>query len=275
VSGRTLVIHTGGIGDIICALPALEQVARRSSIEIAGITERAALAEAANIATRIHSLEATGFSSIFSTPSESFKAFLERFDQALIWLEDGDGHITNTLCSLGIDDVRCFPGVPTAEWKAHAVEYYARCVGVSVPLPFSLPVPPSDTDLDVLLHPGSGGAQKNWDMAHFQAIEGTLKKEGRTVSWCLGPAEESIVRPQNVLPEMSLLELASTLSCARLFIGNDSGISHLASVVGCPTVSIFGPTDAAIWKPVGPRCVVPPGDPWPTAEAVLNAAALV
>jgi ADP-heptose:LPS heptosyltransferase len=47
--------------------------------------------------------------------------------------------------------------------------------------------------------------------------------------------------------------LAAVLARAGLYVGNDSGVSHLAAAAGCPTVALFGPTDPALWSPVGPR----------------------
>ncbi|HNT87980.1 MAG TPA: glycosyltransferase family 9 protein, partial [Candidatus Hydrogenedentes bacterium] len=69
--------------------------------------------------------------------------------------------------------------------------------------------------------------------------------------------------------------IAGILAGARLYIGNDSGITHLAAAVGCPTVAVFGPTDPTVWAPRGARVHVVAGDPWPDAEAVLRDARAV
>ena len=56
------------------------------------------------------------------------------------------------------------------------------------------------------------------------------------------------------LPEgLSLTELAQFLATCRAFVGNDSGITHLAAYIGCPTIALFGPTDPRIWGPIGRR----------------------
>jgi ADP-heptose:LPS heptosyltransferase len=79
------------------------------------------------------------------------------------------------------------------------------------------------------------------------------------VQWCAGPEED--------LPEAvrigDLYGLGCWLRQARLYIGNDSGISHLAAAVGTPAVTIFGPTDPAVWAPQGAHVTViraPGGD---------------
>jgi ADP-heptose:LPS heptosyltransferase len=67
------------------------------------------------------------------------------------------------------------------------------------------------------------------------------------VRWCAGPEEvlEDAVRIDD------LYELAGWLATARVYIGNDSGITHLAAAVGTPVVALFGPTDPRIWAPRG------------------------
>jgi ADP-heptose:LPS heptosyltransferase len=49
-----------------------------------------------------------------------------------------------------------------------------------------------------------------------------------------------------------LARVAALFSLAQAAVGNDSGPTHLAAAVGCPTVAVFGPTDPAVWGPVGP-----------------------
>jgi ADP-heptose:LPS heptosyltransferase len=74
----------------------------------------------------------------------------------------------------------------------------------------------------------------------------------------LGPADDSCEalaheRGAVVVREPSIGELGALLSRAGLFVGNDSGVSHLAAAYGAPTVALFGPTDPTVWSPVGPR----------------------
>ena len=58
---------------------------------------------------------------------------------------------------------------------------------------------------------------------------------------------------KNYFESFSPLEIAKALKGARLFIGNDSGISHLASYCGLPTFLFYGPTDPVVWKPIGEK----------------------
>jgi heptosyltransferase-3 len=95
----------------------------------------------------------------------------------------------------------------------------------------------------IILHPFSGSAKKNWPLADFRTLAGLLAD----VEWTCGPEEELA----GARRFGDLAELARWLSGARLYIGNDSGITHLAAAVGTPTLALFGPTDPTIWCPAG------------------------
>jgi hypothetical protein len=95
----------------------------------------------------------------------------------------------------------------------------------------------------VVIHPFSGSAKKNWPLTHFR----TLAERLDGVEWTCGP-EEALAGARRF---DDLAELARWISGARLYIGNDSGITHLAAAVGTPTLALFGPTDPTLWCPAG------------------------
>ena len=81
--------------------------------------------------------------------------------------------------------------------------------------------------------------------------------DGMSVVVILGPAEasiEPIFREAGVvvLKDLDLPTVAALARIAVAFVGNDSGVSHLAAAVGASGVAIFGPTDPARWRPLGP-----------------------
>ena len=78
-----------------------------------------------------------------------------------------------------------------------------------------------------------------------------LEHLGR-VQWCRGP-EETL---DHAFCVENLYELGTWLATAAVYVGNDSGISHLAAAVGTPVITLFGPTDPAIWAPRGVRVTV-------------------
>lgn len=116
-------------------------------------------------------------------------------------------------------------------------------------------------DRFLAVHPGSGSAIKNWPPHRFAALVGAHAPGKR---WLLvsGPADEESVAPLSALPgavrarDLPLRVLGALLANAGLYVGNDSGVTHLAAAAGAPTLALFGPTDAKTWGPVGPRVEV-------------------
>lgn len=132
------------------------------------------------------------------------------------------------------------------------------------------------------VHPGSGGKPKCWPPSRFADLAARL---GAPILLVEGPADGDACRRVSDLlapsvavvraAGVSLPRLAALLAESRGYIGNDSGVSHLAAALGVPAVVVFGPTDPAVWAPLGPRVhAVPPGGGglWPTVDEVLVAA---
>ena len=115
------------------------------------------------------------------------------------------------------------------------------------------------------IHPGSGSRNKNWPLVHWAELLGELMPAFAEVLLISGEADREIfeaVRP--LIPAMklrvcangSLWDLVSELSRATLFIGHDSGVTHVAAATGVTTVALFGPTDPTIWAPNGHHVTV-------------------
>ncbi len=110
------------------------------------------------------------------------------------------------------------------------------------------------------MHPGSGSISKNWPLDRYLYVAERIR---RHVTFLLGSAE--IERsPGKDIPESkcavicpeNIGRLSRVLAEASLYIGNDSGVSHLASFCGTPSIVLFGPTDPAIWRPLGSNVTV-------------------
>jgi len=123
--------------------------------------------------------------------------------------------------------------------------------------------------------PGSGQARKNWPLAHYYEVSRALAWEYKLrVLWLAGPAEAASLpyltalaaaQGHLLLAEAPLQKVAAALARCRLFLGNDSGLTHLAAAAGGPRVlALFGPTDPAVWAPAGEQVRVLSG-PCPEA----------
>jgi ADP-heptose:LPS heptosyltransferase len=115
------------------------------------------------------------------------------------------------------------------------------------------------------IHPGSGSAKKCWPVERFAALAAAAARGwGLRPLFLLGPAEEGLgpalaaALPAGldaaVVRNPSLRHAFALLSLARAYVGNDSGITHLAARA-TPTLALFGPTDPRVWHPLGARVV--------------------
>jgi len=131
------------------------------------------------------------------------------------------------------------------------------------------------------VHPGSGSPRKSWPPDRFASLVEALAP-GRPWLLIEGPADVEAAAPLARRPGavvargLDARALGAVLSRAGMFVGHDSGVTHLAAAWGAPTLALFGPTDPAVWAPVGPRVRIvraPEGrmDALPV-DAVLTAA---
>lgn len=124
----------------------------------------------------------------------------------------------------------------------------------------------------LVMAPGSGSLEKNWPLSSYYEVARALAWEGGLrVVWLAGPAEEPLLpyiqglaaaQEQVVWVGEPLGRVAGLLSRTHLYLGGDSGITHLAAAAGARrVVALFGPTDPRIWSPLGEQVIVltPPG----------------
>lgn len=150
-----------------------------------------------------------------------------------------------------------------SEWLAAAVRELGIPVRNEEPPPLS--TRPGEAaeltsrlpDRFLALHPGSGSPRKNWPVERFAALADALAPQepfaliGGPADRAVGARLASIARRAVLVRDRSVSFVAALLRRARLCVGNDSGISHLAAAVGTPTLALFGPTDPVVWGPVG------------------------
>ena len=261
---RKLIIRPGGIGDCILSLPAIEYL-RTEQTEvwvpsailplIRGVPSRAIAS------TGIDLLGLPGVE-----PPPGLMAKLRSFDSIVSWYGANRLEFREQVMALGLP-FQFLDALPAPDANIHAADFFLKQVGgdgIGIPTIECERRPRGDF---AVIHPFSGSPRKNWPLERFREVAARL---GLPVRWCAGPEEaiDDAVRFEN------LYELACSLASARVYIGNDSGITHLAAAVGTPVVAIFGPTDPGVWAPRGERVSVLSGDRLEeiTADEVLRAA---
>jgi ADP-heptose:LPS heptosyltransferase len=229
----------------------------------------------------------------FATPRAPFSP---RPDAVVGWLTDPERRLHRRLVARGVSHLLLAPSrSATADchvahylWgslsplAAHLPTFDAHALrlpdaGATRPAETGDRAPPGQQEDAVLLHPGSGSARKNWPASSFAAVADNLLARGVAVRLVVGEAdvdaaarfEQALGPPVPRLTELSLGELARVLAGCRAYLGNDSGVTHLAGLVGAPTFALFGATDPRQWRPLGPRVTVLPFDTMPSAAAAL------
>ncbi|WP_244894064.1 glycosyltransferase family 9 protein [Planobispora rosea] len=165
-----------------------------------------------------------------------------------------------------------FPGVPGPPWRAdvHEVRRWCDLLGW-----YGVPADPADLCLTgpdraaartgpVVVHPGAAYPARRWPPERFARVAAGLRAAGHDVVVTGNAAEQELARrvarlarlpEENVLAgRTGLRELAALLAAARLLVCGDTGVAHLASAYGTPSVLLFGPVSPALWGP-------PPGGP--------------
>lgn len=216
---RRLLIRPGAIGDVILSLPCLE-AARADYTEV--WAPRVVL-PLIRFADRTRAIADTGLDLVGVVNRDRWaatEAALASFDSIYSWyganrpeFREAVGHLPFTF----------FPALPPP------AEGIPR---IAVP-----EIPVQDF---IAIHPFASGVRKRWPMDRFRAAEVSLAESlGIPVKWTAGPEEplpEDLIK--GTVRFDDLYDLACWLAGARAFIGNDSGIAHLAAAVGTPVVAI-------------------------------------
>jgi heptosyltransferase III len=277
---RILVIRGGAIGDFILTLPALRtlrEACPNAHIEILGYKHIAALAENRFYAQAVRSIEYGPLSGFFAKNSElpaELADYFASFDLIISYLYDPDCIFKNNLRRCGVENLLC-GSAKIVETDGHAARQLARPIeelGIRVvDLTEKLFLSEEDRQFGrkflqtpsrpiIAIHPGSGSKEKNWPLQNWIDLFSTghwhIKKR-YSLTVVSGEADkEQTARLEHTWKDqevrfaknLPLPHLAAVLEHS-IFIGHDSGISHLAAAAGANCILLFGPTDPSVWAP--------------------------
>jgi len=262
---KRLLIRPGALGDTVVWLPAAERwLSGGGEIWCAG-----ANADVVRHLGTVWAIEGSGLDLLELPGAEAPQALIDRlrsFDEIVSWYGTARPEFRNALSGLGVKTT-FLPALPEQGGAIHAVDFYLEQVGAKAGGVPRVPVQRLDGGY-AAIHPFSGSRKKNWPVESFQAVAETLTKV-MEVKWCAGP-EEELDRAWRFERTGGLIEF---LAGARVYLGNDSGPTHLAAAVGTPVVAVFGPSDARVWAPRGEPVEILDfqTNPNVVAEAVIRA----
>lgn len=265
---KILVLRGGALGDFIITLPALAWLRRRwpdALIELAGNAIAAELARSDGLIDVIHSQHDALWGALVSDEKlpEKLSAWLGTFDAVIQFWPDSD-------CSIA----RHFPlrsGQQFITASAHPGTEPASLHFLQALLPlgwndegtvlyrFQFTQTILRAPRRIAVHPGSGSAKKNWSLENWSRLCAWLREEQQAELFIItGEAEPAGLLEEHgtALRQLPLPQLATHLAGCGLFIGHDSGISHLAAASGTPCLLLFGPTEPARWAPPAPHVQV-------------------
>jgi ADP-heptose:LPS heptosyltransferase len=278
---RILICRGGALGDLLLTFPAIRAIRRHwpgAAITLAAYPPQSQLALWGGLVDDLFSLDSAGAGEWFvpetALPPEQ-SAFLVSFDVAISFLHDPDGHVAGTFHRAGIRRVVLHSPLVADTSNRHAIDHFMdglRELGISGTQGEAVLLDLPDAIKGqgarhvealggrvVAIHPGSGSPGKNWALEKFARLAELIMDGGvaRAV-FVLGEAERGMEErllawcPQ--VPQVKGLDiagLAGFLRNCRFYVGNDSGVTHLAAATGIPVVALFGRTRPAVWAPRG------------------------
>ncbi|MGH7230695.1 MAG: glycosyltransferase family 9 protein [Nitrospiraceae bacterium] len=289
---RTIVIiHPGTLGDILLSLAAIRQIRHAFPVCDLALLAQGDVSRLLFVCGEVQAvfpIEARAFSLLVGAlPLEPDLDFwLRRCDLAVAWMRDPEERLRSTLLEAGAKQVIVQSPMSSARVAVHQEDRFMETIetvghGVQdrqrLALPSSL-MASAKVELEAiagidghplaLFHPGSGSLHKCGAPEVFAAAIAYCQTRGLVPVVVEGPADggavarviEMCTRKPRVLQHESLLSIAGVLAQATMFIGNDSGLSHLAARLHVPMITVFGPTDPRRWAPRGPEVTVLTGE---------------
>jgi hypothetical protein len=279
----TLVVHPGALGDVLLAIPALRAARRRwpdEGLALAAQPRIGRLLTALGVVDRSIDFDALGLAALFEEPDGPggeaewpvrCAADLREARHLVSWFGSRELRFARRLAAL-------VPGAVVAPsigsdgrevWR-----HLLSTIGAAADRALRAPVAAGqglvaegrlalqrlgwdDRARLLVVHPGAGGRGKLWATAGFVAVLEQLAHllPRLTVVVHRGPADSEAVDALSaalshevmVLEEPDLTVLAGVLSLAAAYVGNDTGISHLAAALGVPSIVLFG-AERVVWR---------------------------
>jgi len=274
---RILIIRPAALGDTLMLAPALSNSREWGEMIVAG--RRPGIDFLRPLVSQCLDFEGPGWHTLFmDVPEPDAKVPATEVDKVIAFLNDPQGVVRKNLEHLFPGaSAAVLPGYPDEKDFVHVALYLARAMEKSG-LPVHAEKAMDDAMKSPLLlsghrrrvrtvfHPGSGGTQKNFPPEFWLNLVRAFREKIPVVKELpvilLGPAEEKLLPLFSAEKGVEILlcpdseRLSLLLQEALLYVGHDSGITHLAAMIGAPTIALFRDSSVAQWRPLGPRVKV-------------------
>ena len=288
---NVVIIHPGALGDVLLALPAMR--ALRASFPLhehllIASSEVGKLLQTCAEVDRAIAIEGSAFATLLAagaTVPADLRAYLNRCDLFVCWMGDAGGDLASTLHGLGAQRV-IFRSPFDGQWEGlHQSDRFLETVrdvirpgdyrsalrlpGSAVTRARGLITGTGGPGLGVVaLHPGSGSQHKCCQPSLFGAACRELFARSYTPILLGGPADDTTLagavtectEPPPIFTGLDLVSIAGLLAYVDLYVGHDSGLTHLAAALHRPTIALFGPTQVQRWAPNGDHVRILTGD---------------
>ena len=273
---KIAVVHQGALGDTVLLASLLASLGERwPAAERTLVTRRSfgPLMLKLGLAELAFDADAASHSAWFG-PYQTSTGSIE-LESSLPWV---NGDLLLSAVSSGQDawatharqacphaQILFFEPRPPPDYSGHVTTFHREQLGPLRLLPPVLVNRTQPRHGPLLIQPGSGGREKCWPLENFMRLARAVSQSRIPVEMLLGEVElerfsrRDIARLERefaVHMNIPLAQVVDRLAASRAYLGNDSGITHLAAWMGVPVVAVFGPSNAVQWRPVGPQVKV-------------------
>ena len=276
-----IVHHDGALGDVILSLPVIHGIyvdnkpchirfiGRPHAISLLRLTDLPHIAVSSDLSLFANLYTENGYN--IPAVKEYFKAF----KGGVIFSRHPSSPLVLNIARL-IPHIRVIRTIPPPQERKPVTDYQLNQIAININQNNQFVIDleqassygfiPENIDREIVgIHPGSGGRKKCWPTSYFVQLMRLI------TNWLscqfivfAGPAEEGLINDfkalyshQNLQDDIVFVEnqqidvVASLLSRCSLYIGNDSGITHLAALTAKRVIVLFGPTNPEVWAPMG------------------------